>query len=77
MEEPADSARKAAEYRHDDGSVEIVFAVEDGRVLTVREYPDEAVFADATAAAEYVGQHEGVSDLPGVEAFREDGAPDE
>lgn len=71
MDEPADSAKKAAEYRHDDGSVEIVFAVDDGRVLTVREYPDEATFDGATASAAYVGQHEGVSDLPGVEAFRD------
>jgi hypothetical protein len=71
MEEPADSARKAAEYRHDDGSVEIVLAVDGGRVLTVREYPDEAAFEAATADAEYAGQHEGVSDLPGVEAFRD------
>ena len=71
MDEPADPARKAAEYRHDDGSAEIVFAADDGRVLTFREYPDEAAFADAVAAAEYVGQHEGVADLPGVEAFRD------
>jgi hypothetical protein len=75
MEEPADSARKAAEYRHDDGSVEIVFAVEEGRVLTVREYPDEATFDEATESAAYVGQHEGVAELPDVEAFRDaDGA---
>ncbi|VTT88136.1 hypothetical protein DM2_1470 [Halorubrum sp. DM2] len=72
MKEPADSARKAAEYRHDDGSVEIVFAVDGGRVLTVREYPDEETFEAATEGAEYTGQHEGVSDLPGVEAFRDD-----
>lgn len=71
MEEPADPATKAAEYRHDDGSVEIVFAVEDGRVLTVREYPDEAAFGDAVSTATYVGRHEGVADLPGVEAFRD------
>jgi len=72
MEEPADSARKAAKYRHDDGSAEIVFAVDDGRVLTVREYPDEATFEEATESAAYVGKHEGVSDLPGVEAFRDE-----
>lgn len=71
MEEPADSARKAAEYRHDDGSVEIVFAVDDGRILTVREYPDKATFDEVTGSAAYVGQHEGVTDLPDVEAFRE------
>lgn len=70
MEEPADAVTKAAEYRHDDGSVEIVVAVEEGRVLTVREYPDEATFTDATESAAYVGQHEGVEDLPGVEAFQ-------
>lgn len=71
MEDPGDSPKKAAEYRHDDGSAEIVFAVDDGRVLTVREYPDEPTFERATESAAYVGQHEGVSDLPGVEAFRD------
>ena len=71
MADSGDSARKAAEYRHDDGSVEIVFAVDDGRVLTVREYPDEETFESETESAAYVGQHEGVSDLPGVEAFEE------
>ncbi|ELZ46335.1 hypothetical protein C464_10988 [Halorubrum coriense DSM 10284] len=71
MADSGDSPTKAAQYRHDDGSVEIVFAVDDGRVLTVREYPDEETFETATGSAAYVGQHEGVSDLPGVEAFEE------
>lgn len=70
MEESGDSVKKAAEYQHDDGSVEIVFAVDDGRVLTLREYPDEATFDAAKESATYVGQHEGVEDLPGVEAFQ-------
>lgn len=71
MEEPADQVTKAAEYQHDDGSVEIVVTVDDGRVLTIREYPDEATFDAETESAAYVGQHEGVEDLPGVEAFQD------
>lgn len=70
MEEPADPATTAAEYHHDDGAVEIVFATEEGRVLTIREYPDRETFGDATEAATYVGDHDGVADLPGIEAFR-------
>jgi hypothetical protein len=75
MEEPADPTTTAAEYHHDDGSVEIVFATEDGRVLTVREYPTEEAFDDATEGATYAGEHEGVADLPGVEAFRNGDEP--
>lgn len=71
MEDTPESVSEAAEYRHDDGPTEIVFAVDDGRVLTVREYPDESTFEDAIAAATYVGQHEGVAELPDVEAFQD------
>jgi hypothetical protein len=56
-------------YRHRDGTDEIVFAVENGRVLTVREYRRVEDFAGAVSDAEYAGSHEGVADLPGVETF--------
>lgn len=72
MEEPADPASEAAEYEYDDGTVEIVFAVGEGRVLTVREYPDEATFERTIGPAAYRGEHPGVADLPGVEAFEDD-----
>ena len=71
MEDPAEPATEAAEYRHDDGSSEIVFAVEDGRVLAVREYPDEAAFEAAVESATYVGRNEPIANLPDVEAFRD------
>ncbi|MFC4552632.1 MULTISPECIES: hypothetical protein [Halorussus] len=63
---------KADHYRHDDGTDEIVFAVEDGRVLTTREYSSVEDFRRAVADAEFVGEHEGVADLPGVEAYEGD-----
>jgi hypothetical protein len=66
-----DTPEKAAQYDHPDGSTEVVFAVEDGRVLTVREYPDIERFRAAIADATHAGSHEGVADLPGVEAFEE------
>jgi hypothetical protein len=69
MDEPADPATKAAEYKHGDGSIETVFAVDDGRVLTVREYPDVATFTDSVRTATYLGQHEGVAELS-VEEFQ-------
>ncbi|NEU56228.1 hypothetical protein [Halorussus sp. MSC15.2] len=65
---------KADHYRHDDGTDEIVFAVEEGRVLAIREYRSVEAFERAVGDAEYVGVHEGVADLPGVEAFANDGS---
>jgi hypothetical protein len=69
--------RKADHYRHWDGSEEIVFAVEEGRVLTIREYESVEDFERTVEDAEYVGTHEGVADLPGAEAFADEDAPDE
>jgi hypothetical protein len=68
--------QKADQYRYDDGTVEVVFAVEDGRVLTFREYPDTDSFQAAVGDGEFDGVHPGVEKLPGVEAFR-DGDPAE
>ena len=65
------SPTSADQYRHDDGTVEVVFEFEDGRVLTVREYPDVDTFDEHVEDATYVGEHEGVAALPGVEAFED------
>lgn len=66
---------KADQYRHADGTVEVVFAVEEGRVLTFREYPDTPAFHHAITDGEFEGVHPGVEDLPGVEAFRKGDDP--
>lgn len=66
-----DGPRRADSYEHPDGTREVVFHVADGRVLTVREYPDREAFAAGVADATYAGRHEGVADLPGVEAFQD------
>lgn len=57
------------EYHHPTGAVEIVFATEAGRVLTVTEYPTVDRFADAVGAATYEGTNEAVATLPAVELF--------
>lgn len=62
---------KGDQYEHPDGTVEIVFAVEDGRVLTIREYPDVDAFTDDVDDAASAGTHEGVADLPGPEFFED------
>ena len=69
--------QKANHYRHRDGTDEIVFAAEEGHVLTIREYRSVEDFERAVADAEFVGTHEGVADLPGVEAFEGDERTDE
>ena len=69
--------RKADHYRHRDGTDEIVFAVEDGHVLAIREYRSVEDFRNAVEDAEFVGTHKGVEDLPSVEAFEEGDTPDE
>lgn len=69
MDETDGPLERGALYRHDDGRVEIVFELESGRVLTVSEYPSEDTFHEAMGDAEYEGEHEGVLDLPPVEAF--------
>ncbi|WP_135807048.1 hypothetical protein [Halorussus marinus] len=66
-----DDPQQADHYQHGDGTDEIVFAVEEGRVLAVREYPSVEAFAAAVADADYLGTHDGIADLPGVEAFEE------
>lgn len=66
-----DEPYEADHYRHGDGTDEVVFAVEDGHVLAIREYKSVEAFERTVEDAEYVGTHEGVADLPGVEEFEE------
>lgn len=65
-------ATKADQYRLPDGTIEIIFAVEAGRVLTFREYPSADEFRKAVTHGIYFGTHDGVAALPGIEAFRND-----
>jgi hypothetical protein len=69
MGDSDDTIRRGDEYRHDDGSREIVFETAEGRVLTVREYPSVDAFRAETGAADYVGVDRSVADLPDVEEF--------
>ncbi|MDR5674626.1 hypothetical protein RH858_15990 [Halalkaliarchaeum sp. AArc-GB] len=73
MSENNDSEKlsKADEYRHPDGTVEVIFAIEGDRVLTVREYPERDRFREAVSAATSVGTNDAVDSLPGVEAFQD------
>lgn len=64
-EDPA----KGDEYVLPDGSTEIVFHVEGGRVLTVSEYESVEAFEASVSAGRYVGTREEVATMPGVEAF--------
>ena len=73
---PADNPSnpsKGDEYRYPDGIIEVVFAVEDGSVLTVKNYRETESFRNAVGEGTYLGTHEGVADLPGAEAFRANG----
>lgn len=60
---------RGAEYRLPDGTIEIVFEVTAGRVLTVREYPTREAFMETMATAEYEGENREVANLPDVDAF--------
>jgi len=64
-----DEPERGDTYRHDDGTVETVFAVVEGRILTVREYPSRAAFGDAVGVATYTGTNEEVEDLEEIHEF--------
>jgi hypothetical protein len=67
---------KGDEYRHPDGAVEIVLAIEDGRVVTVSEYRSCDHFREAVSEASYRGVDDAVAALPPVSVFAER-VPDE
>jgi hypothetical protein len=73
MSDPDRSVTPAAQYRHPDGTVEVVYALEEGAVLTFREYPDESTFDAHLDDAEYLGEHPGVAALPGLDGAAADG----
>jgi hypothetical protein len=57
------------EYHHPDDVAEVVFATEDDRVLTVRQYPEAADFAGAVSGASDRGVSAEVADLPPAGEF--------
>jgi hypothetical protein len=63
---------KGSQYIYEDGTVEVVFAVEGARVLTVREYPTRRLFESAISEAADADIHEEVADLPDVSEFIEE-----
>ncbi|MFC4357827.1 hypothetical protein ACFO0N_07685 [Halobium salinum] len=69
MGDSEEGVDRGDEYRHADGSREIVFETAEGRVLCVREYPSVDAFRTAVEDAEYVGVDRNVADLPDVEEF--------
>lgn len=70
-DEGGSPAARGAEFRFDDGTIEIVFETTAGRVLTLREYPTHDSFERAVERASYHGLHEQVADLPDIDAFRD------
>ncbi|SEO22452.1 hypothetical protein SAMN04487948_101190 [Halogranum amylolyticum] len=63
--------KKADQYEYLDSTTEVVFMVEDGKVLTFREYPNVEAFERAAETGEYAGVNQGVKELPDIEAFRD------
>lgn len=63
---------QADHYRHDDGTVEIVLAVEDDRILSLKEYADGESFAASVAESDYLGTNAEVAALPDVESVRDE-----
>lgn len=61
--------KKGDEFRYSDGTVEVVFAIEGGHILTVREYTSEDHFEAAIDDATYAGTNPEVEALPNVDAF--------
>lgn len=66
-----DEVVKADTYRHSDGTLEVVVATTDDRVLTVRDYGSVADFEDAVDAAAYRGTHEDIAALADPEELAE------
>lgn len=64
-----ESPTKGDEYALPNGSTEIVFLVEDGHVLTVREYESIDAFEEIASRGRYMGTREDVLSLPGPEEF--------
>lgn len=61
--------QKGDEYHHPEGTTEVVFMTEDGRVLSFREYPDVETFERSVSTAAYRGVNDDVASLPDASAF--------
>lgn len=64
---------KGDEYKHPDGTVEVVFAKNDGCVVVFKEYKTVEQFDAAVEDAAYQGVNEEVAALPPAETFVEPG----
>jgi hypothetical protein len=65
----SESPAKGDEYALPNGSTEIVFHVEDGHVLTVREYENVDVFEESVSRGRYLGTREDVLSIPDADEF--------
>ena len=65
----SDAPAKGDEYALPDGSTEVVFHVEDGHVLTVREYASVDAFERSVSRGRYMGTREDVLSLPDADEF--------
>jgi hypothetical protein len=65
----SESPAKGDEYALPNGSTEIVFHVEDGHVLTVREYESVDAFEETVSQGRYMGTREDVLAIPEPEEF--------
>jgi len=65
----SDAPAKGDEYALPDGSTEIVFHVEGGHVLTVREYASVDAFEQSVSRGRYMGTREDVLSLPDADEF--------
>ncbi|MGM0717384.1 MAG: hypothetical protein ACQET5_09445 [Halobacteriota archaeon] len=65
----SESPAKGDEYALPNGSTEIVFHVEDGHVLTVREYESLDAFEESISQGRYMGTREDVLSIPDAEEF--------
>lgn len=72
-----DTPMKGDEYEYANGTTEIVYHVEGGRVLAFREYPDFDAFSEVVDSATYRGCNEDVASLPGPESFAADDSNEE
>lgn len=59
----SDQPTEGTEFEYKGGTVETVFAVGEGCVHTVREYPDAVTFEAGIAEAVQQGSNEEVADL--------------
>ncbi|WP_144797960.1 hypothetical protein [Halorubrum depositum] len=65
----SEAPAKGDEYALPNGSTEIVFHVEGGHVLTVREYESVDAFEESVSRGRYMGTREDVLSIPDPEEF--------